>query len=68
MSLTVGYSTRISKPPFVEYLKSTSGIKDITVIEKVNNGEKSLSQVYNEILYESPYDIVILCHDDVYFI
>ncbi len=67
MSLTVGYSTRISKPPFVEYLKSTSGIKDITVIEKVNNGEKSLSQVYNEILYESADDIVILCHDDIYF-
>jgi glycosyltransferase involved in cell wall biosynthesis len=65
--ITVGYSTRESKPEFIEYLKKSSGFKKLEVIEKVNNGEKSLSQVYNEILSEAKTDIVVLCHDDIYF-
>jgi hypothetical protein len=65
--ITVGYSTRKHNPQFIEYLKKSSGFKKIDVIEKINNGEKSLSQVYNEILEESKTDIVILCHDDIYF-
>jgi hypothetical protein len=58
--LTVGYSTRKHNPEFIEYLKKSSGFKKINVIEKVNNGEKSLAQVYNEILNESETDIVVL--------
>jgi glycosyltransferase involved in cell wall biosynthesis len=65
--ITVGYSTREHNPQFIEYLKKSSGFKKIEVIEKINNGEKSLSQVYNEILEESTTDIVVLCHDDIYF-
>ena len=65
--ITVGYSTRTHNPEFIEYLKKSSGFKKINVIEKVNNGEKSLTQIYNEILRESQTDIVVLCHDDIYF-
>jgi glycosyltransferase involved in cell wall biosynthesis len=65
--ITVGYSTREHNPTFIEYLKKSSGFKNLQVIEKINNGEKSLVQVYNEILEESNTDIVILCHDDIYF-
>ena len=65
--ITVGYSTREHNPTFIEYLKKSSGFKNLQVIEKINNGEKSLAQVYNEILEESDTDIVILCHDDIYF-
>lgn len=65
--ITIGYSTRKSNSQFSEYLSISSGLKNVKVIEKVNNGEKSLSQVYNEILNESETDIVILCHDDIYF-
>ena len=65
--LTVAYSTRESKPEFIEYLKKSSGFKNIEVIEKVNNGKKSLSQLYNEILSESKTDIIVFCHDDIYF-
>jgi hypothetical protein len=65
--ITVAYSTRKSKPEFTEYLKKSSGFKKIEVIEKVNNGEKSLAQVYNEVLSESKTDIVVFCHDDIYF-
>jgi glycosyltransferase involved in cell wall biosynthesis len=65
--ITIAYSTRESKPEFTEYLKKSSGFKKLEVIEKVNNGEKSLSQVYNEVLSESKTDIVVFCHDDIYF-
>ena len=65
--VTIGYSTKSTKPEFTEYLKKSSGFKKVNVIEKINNGEKSLSQVYNEILNEATTDIVILCHDDIYF-
>ena len=66
--ITVGYSTRTHNPELIEYFKKSSGNpKYVEVIEKVNNGEKSLSQVYNEIIEESQSDIVILCHDDIYF-
>jgi hypothetical protein len=65
--ITVGYSTRKHNPEFIEYLKISSGVKNIEVIEKINTGNKSLSQTYNEILSESKNDIVVLCHDDIYF-
>ncbi len=65
--ITIGYSTRKSNPEFQEYLKKSCGNPKIQIIEKVNNGEKNLSVVYNEILSESTNDIVVLCHDDIYF-
>ena len=65
--ITIGYSTREHNPKFIEYLKKSSGFKKVEVIEKINNGEKSLSEVYNEIILESKTDMVVLCHDDIYF-
>jgi glycosyltransferase involved in cell wall biosynthesis len=66
--ITIGYSTRNHNPEFIEYLKKSSGNpKYVEVIEKINNGEKSLSQTYNEIIAEAKGEIVILCHDDIYF-
>jgi GT2 family glycosyltransferase len=63
--ITVGFSTRKNNPEYINHLIETSGLKDITIIEKINNGEKSLNQVYNEVLDSSKTDIVILCHDDI---
>ena len=65
--ITVGYSTRNNNPEFQEYLKKSAGNPKVQIIEKINNGEKNLSEVYNEILSESLYDVVVLCHDDIYF-
>jgi len=65
--LTIAYSTRESKPEFIEYLKKSSGFKKIEVIEKVNKGDKSLAQVYNEVLSKATTDIIVFCHDDIYF-
>jgi len=65
--ITIGYSTRKSNPEYKEYLQKTCMFKEVEIIEKVNNGEKPLSQVYNEIIKESSNDIVVLCHDDIEF-
>jgi hypothetical protein len=65
--ITIGFSTRNDNPEFIKYLKQTCGIKDVEVIQKINNGEKSLSVVYNEIIKESTNDILVICHDDVLF-
>lgn len=65
--ITVAYSTRNHNPDFKDYLIKSSGFKKLNVIEKINNGEKSLTQVYNEVLDESETDIVLFCHDDIYF-
>lgn len=65
--ITIGFSTREDNSSYVEYIKKTSGFKNLQVIQKINNGDKSLSQVYNEILSESLYDIVVLIHDDLEF-
>jgi len=65
--ITIGYSTRKHNPDFFSYLEKSCGkIKNIQIVEKINDGEKSLSQVYNEIIEESKNDIILLCHDDIY--
>ena len=66
--VTIAYSTKSPKPDLIEHFKKSSGYeKGIHVIEKINNGERSLAEVYNEIINESPNDIIILTHDDIYF-
>ena len=65
--ITIGYSTRENNPTFIEHLKKTVGPKNVEIIEVVNNGEKSLTKVYNEILNQAKNDIVVLCLDDIKF-
>jgi hypothetical protein len=65
--ITIGYSTRQSNPELQAYFAKSCGVKNVQVIEKVNPNGKSLTEVYNEILNESVNDIVVLCHDDIYF-
>jgi hypothetical protein len=65
--ITVGFSTREDNPKFIEHIQKSAMYKNVQVIQKINNGEKSLSQVYNEILEEAENDIVVLVHDDLIF-
>lgn len=65
--ITIGYSTKKTKPDFKKYLEESSGLKNCQVIEKENPGKFSLTQIYNEIFDESKFDIVVFCHDDIYF-
>lgn len=65
--ITVGFSTREHNQDYIDYIQKTVMFKEVEIIEKVNNGEKSLSQTYNEIINESSNDIVVLIHDDLEF-
>lgn len=65
MMITIGFSTRKTNPEFLDHLRKSCGLKKIQIIEKINNGEKSLAKVYNEILNESENNIVVFCHDDI---
>ncbi len=67
MKLTIGFSTRNLDESFIEHLNKTIGLKktDYTIIPKVNNGEYSLSETYNQIISESNSDIICLIHDDI---
>jgi len=65
--ITIGFSTKKIDPTFIEMLKKTSGVSKPEVIPFENNGEYSLTEVYNKILDQSSNDIIVLMHDDVYF-
>jgi glycosyltransferase involved in cell wall biosynthesis len=65
--ITVGFSTRKIDAEFVEMLQKTSGVPNIQIIPIENNGEYSLTDLYNKIILKSHNDILVLCHDDIYF-
>ena len=65
--ITVGFSTRKIDPTFVDYIRNTIGPKNVEIIPIENDGVYSLTQAYNMILDQASNDIVILCHDDIYF-
>ena len=63
--ISVICSTRSIDNKFVEMVKKMSGIKDIEILMYENNGEMSLTQVYNKGLSESKNNIVVFMHDDI---
>ena len=66
--ISVVFSTREDNEKHIEHIKKTSGIhKGIEVIQYINNGEYSLTQLYNKALKETTNDIVVFCHDDIIF-
>jgi pyruvyltransferase len=65
--ITIGYSTKKIDPEFVEYLRNSSGNPKVEIIPFENPGTHSLTEAYNIILEKSSNDIVVLCHDDIYF-
>lgn len=65
--ITIGFSTRKIDESFIELLKKSCGLPKVEVIPLENNGEYSLTEAYNIILSKSSNDVVVLCHDDIYF-
>lgn len=66
--ISVVFSTRENNPKHIEHIKKTSGIhKGLEVIQYINNGEFSLTQIYNRALKETTNDILVFCHDDIVF-
>jgi len=65
--ITIGFSSRKVDNSFVELLKKTCGVSNPEIIPIENEGKYSLPEAYNMILEQSTNDIVVLCHDDIYF-
>ncbi len=65
--ITIGYSTKKIDPEFRDYIEKSCGIRGVEVIPFENPGTHSLTEAYNIILEKSSNDIVVLCHDDIYF-
>lgn len=68
--ITIVYSTHKDNQfnsKFRKHLEKTVGLDNIQVLEYQNNNEFSLAQIYNKGISQSKYDIIICCHNDVYF-
>lgn len=65
--ITIGYCTRKVEAIYKKYLKTSCGLPNVEVISFKNEGTHSLTEAYNILLDKAKYDIVILCHDDIYF-
>ena len=68
--ITIVYSTHKDSKynsTFKKHLLETVGIKDVQILEYINNNEFSLTEIYNKGLSESTNDIVIFCHNDIIF-
>jgi glycosyltransferase involved in cell wall biosynthesis len=65
--ITIGFSTRKIDSSFVELLKKSCGVSNPQIIPIENEGKYSLPEAYNMILEQATNDIVVLCHDDIYF-
>ena len=66
--ITIIYSTHKDQEynkNFRSHLLSTVGIKDVQILEYLNNNEFSLAEVYNSGITESKYEIVVCCHNDI---
>jgi len=67
IKISVVFSTRAIDDSFVEHVKKTCLHKGVEVLPYLNNGEYSLTEIYNKGLKEASSDIVVFCHDDIIF-
>jgi GT2 family glycosyltransferase len=63
--ISIVYSTRKPNKEFQTHITKTIGVKDFEIVEIVNNGEKSLTECYNQGLDITKNNIVVFCHDDI---
>jgi len=63
--ISIVYSTRTPNKQFQEHIKKSIGVKEYEIYEIVNNGNKSLTECYNEGLDKTKNNIVVFCHDDI---
>ncbi len=65
--ISVVFSTRKIDENFIDHVKKTCMYKGVEVLPYENNGEYSLTEIYNKGLSEASSDIVVFCHDDILF-
>ena len=66
--ITIIYSTHKDESynnKFRQHLLQTVGLENVQILEYINNNEFSLSEIYNKGLFQSIFDIVVCCHNDI---
>ena len=66
-SITIAFSTRKINQEYVEHVKKSCACPDLELLVYENNGDKSLTEIYNEVLKTAKNDINVFCHDDLIF-
>ena len=49
------------------HVKTTCGLDKIEVLAYQNQGQQSLTELYNQVLENAKNDIIVFCHDDLIF-
>jgi GT2 family glycosyltransferase len=66
--ITIVYSTHKDQDynnKFRQHLLQTVGLKNVQILEYQNNNEFSLTEVYNKGIFESNFNIIVCCHNDI---
>lgn len=66
-ALTIVFSTRTDNPEFIKHLESSCGVEGAEILQYVNKGKYSLTEVYNRAVREAKNNIIVFSHDDVIF-
>ena len=68
--ITIVYSTHKDSEynfNFRQHLLDTVGLTDVEILEYENYNQYSLTEIYNRGFNESKNDIVVFCHNDIFF-
>lgn len=65
--ISIGFSTKEINQDFINHLREYCGLHKVEIIPFENKGTHSLTEAYNIIMEKATNDIVVLCHDDIYF-
>jgi hypothetical protein len=65
-SITIAFSTRKLNEDYLHHIKKTCGL-DAEILSFENNAQRSLTEIYNEVIDVSKNDIIVFCHDDLIF-
>lgn len=66
-NLTIAYSTREIDLNYHEHVKATCGLNNVEILAYQNNGQQSLTEIYNQVLDKAKNDLIVFCHDDLIF-
>jgi len=65
--ITIGFSTKVLNEDYKNHLIKSCGVYKPEILYIENDGEYSLTEVYNKLIDMATNDVVVLCHDDIYF-
>lgn len=64
--ISIFYSTRKSNKKHKQALRKSCLLKEVEIIEFINEGTHSLAQAYNQAIETSKYNLLVCIHDDIH--